>query len=163
MEDVANHEYFMRQALNEAKKAANLGEVPIGAIVVLNEDIVASAYNKVEGLKNPTAHAEILAIRRACASLKNKYLINATIYVTIEPCAMCTWALILSRIGYLVYGAEDKRTGACGGILDLVNRSKLNHKIKVTRGVLASECQALIQNFFRNLRIRSTKENRKYI
>lgn len=152
MEDLATHEYFMCQALREAKKAEHLGEVPIGAIVVLRGDIVASAYNKVERLKNPTSHAEILAIKEACAFFKNKYLINATIYVTIEPCPMCIGALILSRIGCLVYGAEDKKTGACGGILDLVNHPRLNHKIKVTGGILASECQTLMQNFFKKLR-----------
>ncbi|MEW6621174.1 MAG: tRNA adenosine(34) deaminase TadA [bacterium] len=144
--------YFMRQALVEAEKAYKLGEIPVGTVIVLDEKIIARGHNQIVKLKDPTAHAEILAIKKAAVYLKNERLINTSMYVTIEPCAMCAGALILSRVKNLVYGADDLKTGACGSIINIAQHSSLNHQLNVKKGILEQECRELIQRFFKEKR-----------
>ncbi|MEW6096711.1 MAG: tRNA adenosine(34) deaminase TadA [bacterium] len=144
--------YFMQQAILEAEKAYENGEVPVGAIIVLDDKIVAKAYNQILKLKDPTAHAEILAIKEATTYLKNERLINTTIYVTIEPCPMCAGALVLARVKSLVYGADDHKTGACGSIINIAQHPSLNHQLSVQKGILEEEAKALIQRFFKERR-----------
>jgi tRNA(adenine34) deaminase len=142
----------MQQALLEAKKAYNIKEIPIGAIIVLDDKIIARAYNQVKKLNDPTAHAEILAIKQASTYLKNERLINTTIYVTIEPCSMCAGALVLARVKNLVYGATDTKTGACESIINIIQHPLLNHQLNVIKGILEEECKELIQRFFKEKR-----------
>ncbi|MEW6608413.1 MAG: tRNA adenosine(34) deaminase TadA [bacterium] len=144
--------YFMRQALVEAEKAYKFGEIPVGTVIVLDEKIIARGHNQIVKLKDPTAHAEILAIKKAAVYLKNERLINTSMYVTIEPCAMCAGALILSRVKNLVYGADDLKTGACGSIINIAQHSSLNHQLNVKKGILEQECRELIQRFFKEKR-----------
>jgi len=143
-----SHEYFMRLALREAQKAFDAEEVPIGAVLVLNEKVIARAYNQVELLNDPTAHAEVLAITSACNSLGAKYLPDATLYVTVEPCLMCCGALYWSKIGQIVYGAPDEKNG----FKKYVSQSPFHPKTKVVEGVLENECAELMRLFFRNKR-----------
>ncbi|MCR4403568.1 MAG: tRNA adenosine(34) deaminase TadA [Firmicutes bacterium] len=145
-------ELFMRRALLEAKKAYLKGEVPVGAIIVADGQIVARAHNRKEELQDPTAHAEMLAIREAASRLKSWRLLGATMYVTLEPCAMCAGALVLARVERLVYGTPDPKAGAAGSVTDLVRHEALNHRLEVTSGVLQEECSALLQQFFTDLR-----------
>jgi len=142
---------FMRRALVQAAAAFEADEVPVGAVVVHKNRIIAQAHNQVETLKDPTAHAEIIAITQAAEYLKSKWLEGATLYVTIEPCSMCAGALILSRIERVVFGAHDLKTGAFGSRIDL-NNLKLNHKIKVTQGVLKNDCADIMRQFFKSKR-----------
>jgi len=146
---------YMNEALKEANKAAELDEIPIGAIIVYKKEIIARSHNQICLLKDPTAHAEIIAITQAANYLKNERLINCTLYVTIEPCSMCAGALVLARINRLVYGASDSKSGACGSIIDIINHPKLNHKVKVKRQVLGQECAALLKDFFKSKRNQS--------
>lgn len=138
----------MLSALREAEEAFSKNEVPIGAVIVYKNKIIAKSGNQVEALCDPTAHAEILAITQACAYLKSKWLSCCTMYVTIEPCSMCVGALILSRIERLVFGASDLKTGALGSKVD-INALRLNHKLKVKQGVLEAETSQIIKDFFR--------------
>ena len=147
-------EYFMKQALDQAKKAKEIGEVPIGAIIVKNEKIISKSFNKRESLKNPLAHAEILAINEASKVLDSWRLLDTTMYVTIEPCAMCAGAIVNSRIKRLVIGAMDSKMGACGSIVDLVRHEKFNHKVELQVGVLEEECSVIMKDFFKQLRDR---------
>lgn len=147
-----NDETFMHRALLEAKKAYLKGEVPVGAVITLDGQVIARAHNRREELQDPTAHAEILAIREAAAKLRSWRLVGATIYVTLEPCPMCAGALVLARIGRLVYGAADPKSGAAGSVMNLVNHEVLNHRISVTSGILEDECSALLKQFFSELR-----------
>lgn len=144
--------YFMREALLEAKTAYHRGEVPIGAIITLQSEIIARAHNEVEIRRDPTAHAEILAIQRATLIIGNQRLLETTMFVTIEPCGMCAGAMVWARIKQLVYGADDPKAGACGSVVNLVENSGLNHQIEVIRGVLEQEARELLQAFFRNRR-----------
>jgi len=144
-------DFFMKQALREAQKAYEEDEVPVGAIIVHNQRIIARAHNQVERLGDPTAHAEILAITQAANFLDSKFLDNCTIYVTIEPCCMCAGALVLARIGKIVFGASDPKTGAFGSKVD-INALGLNHRIEVVRGVLEKACSQIISQFFKNKR-----------
>lgn len=146
-----NDEYFMREAIAEAELAAKAGEVPIGAVIVQNGEIIARAHNERETKKDATRHAEIIAIERACAVLNGWRLIGCDLYVTLEPCAMCAGAVVNSRIVRVVYGAPDLRFGAFGSLLDL-NSYALNHKPEVIGGVLADECLAPIREFFKERR-----------
>lgn len=147
-----NDETFMHRALLEAKKAYLKGEVPVGAVITLDRQVIARAHNRREELQDPTAHAEILAIREAAAKLRSWRLVGATIYVTLEPCPMCAGALVLARIGRLVYGAADPKSGAAGSVMNLVNHEVLNHRVSVTSGILEDECSALLKQFFSELR-----------
>ena len=145
-------EMFMRRALLEAKKAYLKGEVPVGAIIVADGQVVARAHNRKEELQDPTAHAEMLAIREAASRLGSWRLLGTTMYVTLEPCAMCAGALVLARVERLVYGTPDPKAGAAGSVTNLVQHDTLNHRLEVTSGVLQEECAALLQQFFADLR-----------
>lgn len=142
-------EQYMAEALVLARAAGHGGEVPVGAVIVIDGAIIASAANAPIGLNDPTAHAEVLAMREAGASIGNYRLPGATLYVTLEPCPMCAVAMVHARVARLVYGAADPKTGAAGSIMNLVQDSRLNHRLEVDGGVLASEAAALLQEFFR--------------
>ena len=145
-------ELWMEEALREARRAETLAEVPVGAIVVCAGKIVGRACNRNLTDHDPTAHAEIIALRQAGAALGNHRLLECTLYVTIEPCAMCAGALVLARLKRLVYGADDAKAGAVGSILEVVNHPQLNHHMEITRGVLAARCMDVLQDFFRQKR-----------
>ena len=147
-------EIYMSEALKEARKAAADNEVPVGCVIVHGRKIIARGYNQVERLKDPTAHAEMIALTSAANYLGGKWLNGAVIYVTIEPCSMCAGALVLSRIKRLVFGAKDPKTGACGSTFNIVNNKKLNHRVKVQGGVLAKDCGSLLTVFFKKKRVR---------
>ena len=142
----------MREALKEAQKAFSEDEVPVGAVVVCDERIIARGHNQIERLGDPTAHAEMLAITSATNFLKLKWLSEASVYVTIEPCSMCSGALVLARIKNLYFGSKDPKTGACGSVANIVNNRKLNHRIKVKSGILEEECSSLLKEFFKKKR-----------
>lgn len=148
MSDVA----FMRAALEEAEKALEKGEVPIGAVVVSNGEIVARAHNLKEELKDPTAHAEILAIQEATRNLKKWRLNDCTLYVTLEPCPMCAGALVQSRVKRVVYGVHDLKAGAAGSVINILDEPRFNHQVNVSSGILEEECRDIMQRFFRSLR-----------
>jgi tRNA(adenine34) deaminase len=145
-------EAWMRLALQEAARAAAAGEVPVGAVLVRGDEVLAAAHNLREALRDPTAHAEMLAIRRAAELLGDWRLEGTTMYVTLEPCPMCAGALWLARVGRLVYGAADERAGAAGTLYNVVADPRLNHRLRVDAGLLADEARALLQHFFRKLR-----------
>jgi tRNA(adenine34) deaminase len=142
-------ELYMRRALQLAACGEAEGEVPVGAVVVHEGRVVAEAWNRPISLCDPTAHAEILALRAAGQALENYRLPGAALYVTLEPCAMCAGAMVHARIARLVYGAADPRVGAVDSHADLLRAAGLNHRVEVTGGVLASECSAMLQAFFR--------------
>jgi tRNA(adenine34) deaminase len=142
----------MSEALKEAQRAFAEDEVPVGAVVVYKNKIIARGHNQVERLKDPTAHAEMLALTSAANYLESKWLNGAAVYVTIEPCSMCAGALVLSRVKDLYFGAKDPKTGACGSIANIVSHKKLNHRLKVKKGVLEKECATLLQEFFKKKR-----------
>lgn len=143
---------YMRLALEQARKASAQGEVPIGAVLVRDRQVLAQAHNFRETWQDPTAHAEIIAIREAATQSGSWRLTDTTLYVTLEPCAMCIGAIILARIPRLVFGAMDPKAGACGSIVDLPAERKLNHRVEVIGGVLEQESQELLQTFFKSLR-----------
>ena len=143
-----NDEQFMRMAIEAAKTAEENGDVPIGAVIVHNGQIVAKAYNQREQLQDPTAHAEIIALTQAAAALQSWRLIGCTMYVTLEPCPMCAGALVNSRIDRLVFGCDDPKAGACKTLYNIVQDERLNHRIDVISGVLADECAQLLSDFF---------------
>lgn len=145
-------EYYMRLALEQARQAYDLGEVPIGAVIVCDGVVVSAAHNRRETWRRATAHAEILAIEEANAKLARWRLTGATLYVTIEPCPMCAGALVMSRIDRLVYGSADYKAGAVESIFNVADNGALNHRLLVTAGVLADECRELMQKFFRQRR-----------
>ncbi|MFA5891810.1 MAG: tRNA adenosine(34) deaminase TadA [Actinomycetota bacterium] len=141
-------ESFMRQALEEARAATAFGDVPIGCVVVRGGEVIARARNERERDRDPTAHAEILALRAAAEAVGEWRLTGCTLYVTLEPCAMCAGALVLARVERLVFGAEDPKAGAVGSLFDIPRDPRLNHNVAVTRGVLAEECGAVLREFF---------------
>lgn len=145
-------EFFIRAALKEAQKAALLGEVPIGAVIVAEQKIIASGHNLRETTADPTAHAEMVVLRAAAAIKGHWRLTEMTLYCTLEPCPMCAGALVQARVGRLVYGAYDLKAGAAGTLMNLVQDSRLNHRMKVTSGVLENECAEVLQTFFRKRR-----------
>lgn len=147
-------EVWMLEALAEAGRAAEIGEVPIGAVVVRDGEVIGRGYNRRETDGDPLAHAEILAIREAAKRTAGWRLTGCTMYVTLEPCAMCAGALVNSRVERLVYGAPDPKAGYCGTLGDLVRDPRLNHRLEVTAGVLESESAALLRGFFASLRRR---------
>lgn len=144
---------FMQMALDLARQAALNGEVPVGAIIVKDGAIIGRGSNAPIGLHDPTAHAEIIAMRAAAQHLCNYRLVDCTLYVTLEPCAMCSGAMQHARIARLVYGAADPKTGACGSVINLMNEEKLNHHCEVLGGVLADECGAILSAFFKQRRL----------
>ena len=143
---------YMGLALEQARLAYELGEVPIGAVLVMNGEVVAAAHNRRETWHDGTAHAEIIAIQAACKKILRWRLTGATLYVTIEPCPMCAGALVNSRIDRLVYGSADYKAGAVESIFNVVQNDALNHRLEVTAGVRAYECAALMKEFFRERR-----------
>ncbi|NCB42752.1 MAG: nucleoside deaminase [Clostridia bacterium] len=145
-------EYYMRMALEEAQKAYDLNEVPIGAVIVKNDTIIGRGHNKIETSKDPTAHAEIIAIREATEALGGWRLSDCDLYVTTEPCFMCAGAIVLARISRLYIGTEDPKTGACVSLSHVTTDERLNHQVELTVGVLKDECRQLLKNFFRKLR-----------
>lgn len=142
---------YMSLAIDQAKIAASLGEVPVGAIIVYNDDIISRGYNKREKLKNALYHAEIEAINGACEYLNRWRLIDCHLYVTLEPCAMCTGAIINSRISRIVYGASDPKSGSCGSVINLFDLP-YNHKPEVISKIMEDECSNIISSFFRSIR-----------
>lgn len=149
----SDDEKFMLEALKEASLAAEEGEVPVGAVVVKDGQIIARAHNKVETARRSSAHAEMLALEAAESALGAKWLPGATMYVTLEPCSMCSGAMVLARMSRLVIGADDPKTGACGSLYNIANDQRLNHSIEIKRGVLAEECSAILKEFFRRKRV----------
>ncbi len=153
-------ELFMQEALRQAQKALAADEVPVGAVIVHENKIIARAGNQVEMLKDPTAHAEMIAITQATNYLGAKWLQECALYVTIEPCSMCAGAMVLARLGHLFYGVEDPKTGACGSVVNLVQHHKLNHRIDVQSGIFAAECGGILSEFFQKKRkMKMEREN----
>ena len=153
MNDSKEDQLYMKMAIEQAQIAEENGDVPIGAIIVYENQIIGRAYNQREQLQDPTAHAEIIALTQAAAFLESWRLLGCTMYVTLEPCTMCAGALVLARIDRLVYGCDDPKTGAVKSLYKIVTDQRLNHIIDVTAGVLAEECSDLLQQFFRRRRI----------
>jgi tRNA(adenine34) deaminase len=145
-------EDHMRMALAEAEKAAAEGETPIGAVLVIGDQVITTAHNMRETWQDPTAHAESIVLRDASAQLGRWRLPDATVFVTMEPCLMCAGALVLARVGRLVYGCRDPRAGALGSVYDVVRDGRLNHVYRITPGVLEAECRSVLQGFFEKLR-----------
>lgn len=143
-----NDEAFMQEALALAQQGRQAGEVPVGAVVVKDGEIIGRGFNAPISRSDPTAHAETLALRDAASRLGNYRLPDCTLYVTLEPCAMCAGAILHARIARLVYGAADPKTGACGSVVNLFAESRLNHHCRVTGGILAQECGAALKEFF---------------
>ena len=144
------HVQFMELALQEAEKAGQIGEVPVGAILVSeNDEILSAAHNQTITLADPTAHAEILAIRQAALKIDNYRLLNTTLYVTVEPCIMCMGAIVHARISKVVFGTTDPKWGAAGSLYNYAEDDRLNHRVKIASGVCAEDCRRLMQDFFR--------------
>ncbi|QQK08019.1 tRNA adenosine(34) deaminase TadA [Miniphocaeibacter halophilus] len=147
--------YYMKEALKEAKKAKDKDEIPIGCVVVKNNIIIGRGHNLVESNNNPLRHAELIAIEDASKKIDNWRFNGCTLYVTLEPCAMCSGALVYSRMDRVVFGAYDYKRGYCGSIESLPTKTELNHKVEILGGVMEKECLLLIQDFFKKLRIRN--------
>lgn len=143
---------YMKEALKQAQRALDKDEVPVGCVIVHDGRIIARAYNQVEVLKDPTAHAEMIAITQAAAALESKWLNDCSVYVTIEPCFMCAGALVLARIKRLVFGARDLKTGAFGSACNVFETKNLNHIFEVSPGILELDCSFIISEFFKNRR-----------
>jgi len=141
-------DYFMRLALREAQLATEHVDVPIGAVVVHDGEVIAAAHNERELRQDPTAHAELLALRAAAQAVGSWRILDAAVYVTLEPCAMCAGALVLARVARVVYGAADPKAGACGSVLDVLDEPRLNHRPQVAGGLLDAECAELLSAFF---------------
>lgn len=153
-------EFFMKLAIEEAKKAERLGEVPIGAVIVKDNKVIASGYNLRETTQNAVTHAELLAIQSACEATEGWRLEGTTLYVTLEPCPMCSGAILLSRVERVVYGAADPKAGCAGTLMNLLEDDRFNHRCEVVPGVLEEECGMILTQFFRNIRQRK-KEQKK--
>lgn len=158
MKDNKEDQLYMKVAIEQAQIAEENGDVPIGAVVVYQNQIIGRAYNQREQLQDPTAHAEIIALTQAAAFIESWRLHGCTMYVTLEPCTMCAGALVLARIDRLVYGCDDPKTGAVKSLYNIVTDERLNHIINVTPGVLAEECSGLLQHFFRRRRIENNQQ-----
>jgi tRNA(adenine34) deaminase len=154
-------EYFMREAIKEAKKAEALAEVPIGAVLVYKGEIISRGYNLRESQQNAVAHAELLAIEQACKKIGSWRLEDTTLYVTLEPCPMCSGAIMLSRIKRVVYGAPDPKGGCAGTLMNLLQDKRFNHQSEVVNGVLAEECGHMLSAFFRTIRDKRKLEKKK--
>ncbi|MEM9558264.1 MAG: tRNA adenosine(34) deaminase TadA [Acidobacteriota bacterium] len=149
---------WMSEALDEARAAAEIGEVPVGAVVVHEGRLIARGHNRREIDDDPLAHAELIAIRRAAAAIGGWRLVGCVLYVTLEPCAMCAGALVNSRVDTLVFGTRDPKAGFCGSLGDLVRDPRLNHRLEVREGIRRDECGEILQQFFRRLRTRRAAE-----
>ncbi len=141
-------EYFMRLALREAQRASEHEDVPIGAVVAHAGELIAAGHNERELRQDPTAHAEMIALREAARAIGSWRVLDAVLYVTLEPCAMCAGAIVLARVPRVVFGARDPKAGACGSVLDVLSESRLNHRPEVAAGLLAGECGGLLSEFF---------------
>ena len=141
-------DYFMRLALREAERALKHVDVPIGAVVVQGGEVLAAAHNERELRRDPTAHAEVIALREAARTAGTWRVLDTVLYVTLEPCAMCAGAIVLARVPRVVYGASDPKAGACGSVLDVLGEPRLNHRPEVAGGLLAAECGQLLSDFF---------------
>jgi tRNA(adenine34) deaminase len=149
---VGRNFFFMKKALTEARRAARGGDVPVGCVVAAGGRVIAAAGNRIKRDRDPTAHAEILALRKAALKLKNERLGGTILYVTVEPCAMCAGAIVLARVPRVVYGVKDPKTGACGSVFRILPNRKLNHRPLITGGVLQRECGKLLKDFFKQRR-----------
>ncbi|HST54354.1 MAG TPA: tRNA adenosine(34) deaminase TadA [Solirubrobacteraceae bacterium] len=145
-------EYFMRLALREAERASEHGDVPIGAVVVRDGELVGSGHNERELRQDPTAHAELIALREAARAVGSWRVLDAVLYVTLEPCSMCAGAIVLARVPRVVFGARDPKAGACGSVLDVLGEQRLNHRPEVAGGLLGAECGSLLSGFFASRR-----------
>ncbi|MBF0558894.1 MAG: tRNA adenosine(34) deaminase TadA [Nitrospirae bacterium] len=154
MDSMASDAQFMSSALNEAEKAFQLGEVPVGAVLVIDNEIIAGAFNKRETDFDPTAHAEIAVLKAGAVKIRNWRLSNATLYVTKEPCIMCAGAMVNSRLGRLVYGCSDSKGGGVDSLFHLLSDKRLNHQVEITSGVLAEDCALLLKRFFQARRVK---------
>lgn len=154
------HRRWMRLALREAERAFEEGEVPVGAVVVKNNVLVGRGHNEVERLKDPTAHAEILAVSAACETVGSKYLDGCTLYVTLEPCPMCAGALVLARLETLVFGAFDEKAGACSTLYTIPQDTRLNHQLEIVSGVEADQSANLLRQFFSERRVGASGDGR---
>ncbi len=152
MDELASDIYFMREALEEAQKAYKKGEIPVGAVVVVDGKIVAKAHNQKETIPDPTAHAEILAIRQASEKLGRWRLTDAVLYITKEPCIMCSGAIIHARIKRVVYGCDDQKAGGAVSLYNILQDKRLNHQVELVRGILEDECREILKRFFQQLR-----------
>lgn len=155
---ISNDEYWMQRALELARKAADVNEVPVGAVIVKDNQLIAEGWNHPIQLHDPSAHAEMIALRQAGIALNNYRLLDTTLYVTLEPCVMCVGAMIHARVGCVVFGAYDAKTGAAGSMFDLLQSEKHNHKIEVTGGVLEAQCRDVLQEFFKRKRLNKVKD-----
>ncbi|AWS52206.1 MULTISPECIES: tRNA adenosine(34) deaminase TadA [Providencia] len=160
MTQIEIDEYWMQQAIELALKAQDLGEIPVGAVLVKDNRLIASGWNRSIIDHNPTAHAEIMALQQAGQVLSNYRLLDTTLYVTLEPCIMCAGAMIHSRINRVVYGAKDFKTGACGSYLDIMGQAGLNHYVDVTGGVLEEQCSSMLSAFFKLRRAQKKEQKR---
>lgn len=156
-----NHDEFMKAALEEAGKAFDKGEVPIGAVVVYNGMIIARAHNLRETNSHPLTHAELLAIHHASGHFESFRLEDCTLYVTLEPCVMCSGAIIMSRVSHVVFGAYDPKGGTVRSLMELLDEPRFNHRPRVTAGVLEEECGHILKSFFRNLRHKKSQDRRR--
>lgn len=147
-----DHKFFMTEALKEAAKAFEKGEVPVGAVIVKDGEIIARGHNNKETTGDPTAHAEVVAVKKAANKLKNWRLEHTLIYVTLEPCVMCMGALVQARVPEMVFSSMDPKAGACGSLFDLSDDLRMNHRIKVQNGIMKDESSALLKDFFSKLR-----------
>ena len=156
------HEYWMRHALLLAQRAWDEGEVPVGAVLVHNNRVIGEGWNRPIGRYDPTAHAEIMALRQGGLVLQNYRLLDTTLYVTLEPCVMCAGAMVHGRIGTLVFGARDLKTGAAGSLMDVLHHPGMNHRVEIVEGTLGGECSAMLSEFFRQRRlaIKAQKQGR---
>lgn len=150
---MTDHNRWMEHALREAELAYKRKEVPIGAVIVHKDRIIGKGYNQVESLCDPTAHAEIIAITAAAAHLDNHRFEHCSLYVTVEPCAMCARAIVLARISQLVFGTADEKAGACGSLFNIVQDKRLNHRVELVSGVLESQCSKMMKDFFKKVRL----------
>lgn len=167
MEDIATEEdiMWMRHALTLADKAESIGEVPVGACVVLNGELIGEGFNTPKTDNDPSAHAELRAVKEAAAAVQNYRLIDATLYVTLEPCSMCAGMLVHARVKRVVFGAKDAKTGAAGSVMNLLQHPALNHQLEVVSGVLADECANKLSDFFRKRRkeIKAAKKAKRLL
>lgn len=156
-----NDEFWMRHALTLAQRAWGEGEVPVGAVLVHHGQVIGEGWNRPIGHHDPTAHAEIMAIRQGGKVIENYRLIDTTLYVTLEPCVMCAGAMVHGRVGRLVFGARDAKTGAAGSLMDVLGHPGMNHQVKIEQGILAEECAALLSDFFRQRRAQKKIERQR--
>ena len=154
-------EDFMLEALKEAEKALSIGEVPVGAVIEKDGVIIGRGHNKTETAKDPTMHAEILAIREAAQKVGGWRLLGCQMYVTTEPCSMCAGAIVLARIKKVYIGTLDRKTGACGSLMNILQDERLNHNVEIETGIMQQECEKIMKSFFQKLRKKKSEENTK--